>query len=482
MNNLKNDIISGLIWRFLERCGAQGISLVVSIILARLLAPSEFGMIALVTAITNILRVFAESGLGQGLVQKKDLEEGDFSTALIGNIGIAGFLYVGIFFASPWIAKFYDIPELNLVIRVLAINVLIGGVKGILQAEIQRNMQFKRFFWATIIGTIVSAFVGIFMAINHMGVWALVFQQLSNITIDTIILWYALRCKIKAVFSLESLKKLYAYSWKIVVSHLFDQIYVNIYSLAIGKIYTGEDLSYYNKGEGFPHYIASNLNSSIQMVMFPAFSSLQDNKKNIKGLVKKSIKMSTFIVFPMMAGLAAVSEEFISIFLTDKWLPCVPYLKFCCFLYALNPVHIFNLEAIKAIGRSDIYLKLELEKKVIGSLIFLATLPYGLSVMMLGRCLCGICAVFINIHPNKRLLDYGLKEQLVDLAIPFSLSFAMMLCIMMLSNLLSLNLYIKFFVEIFLGIIIYLLGAMIFRVKILDEIFGLVGGMWKKQK
>ncbi len=477
MGSLKTNIISGLIWRFLERCGAQGISLVVSIILARILSPSEFGIVALVTAITNILMVFAESGLGQGLIQKKDANEEDFSTALIGNIFLAITLYTGVFIAAPVIAGFYSMSDLVLVIRVLGINILVGGMKGILHADIQRKMQFRKFFNATIIGTIISAFVGIFMAIRGMGVWALVFQQLTNSIIDTIFLWVASRYKFKWKFSFRRLKSLYKFSWKILASHFLDQIYTNVYSLIIGKVYTKEDLSYYNKGNGFPYYITNNLNGSIQMVMFPALASIQDNKDRVKAAMRKSMRVSAFVVFPMLAGFAAVAAEFISILLTDKWLACVPYLRFACFMYALDPIHTSNLEAIKAMGRSDIYFKLEIKKKAIGILLLLAALPHGLYAMMIGRCLAGICAGFINAYPNKKILNYGIRDQIRDLLPSFLLSIAMSACIISVSIFWNFNIYIKLIVEIFLGMLIYLAGAVFFKIAILNDIWILLKEM-----
>lgn len=480
MGNLKNSVISGLIWRFLERCGAQGISLVVSIILARLLSPSEFGIVALATAITNILMVFAESGLGQGLIQKKNADEEDFSTALIGNIVLAFIIYTGVFLASPVIAGFYNMPDLVLVIRILAINILVGGIKGILHADIQRNMQFRKFFYATIIGTIISAFVGIFMAIHGMGVWALVSQQLTNSVIDTILLWFVSHYKFKIVFSFRRLKFLYTFSWKILASHFLDQIYRNVYSLIIGKVYTKEDLSYYNKGYGFPYYVTNNLNGSIQMVMFPALASIQDNKDKVKAAIRKSMRVSAFVVFPMLAGFAAVSAEFISILLTDKWLACVPYLRFACFMYALDPIHTSNLEAIKAMGRSDIYFKLEIAKKAIGILLLLVTLTQGLYAMMIGMCLGCVCAVFINAYPNKKLLNYGIKDQILDLLPSFLLSMAMSACVMSVSICWNFNIYIKLIVEILLGILIYILGAVFFKITILNDIWTLLREMREK--
>ena len=280
----KGKVISNFIWRFAERCGAQLVSFVVSIVLARLLEPSVYGTVALVTVFTTILQVFIDSGLGTALIQKKNADDLDYSSVFYFNFVVCIILYLGMFIAAPYIAKFYGNISLIPVIRVISLTLIISGVKNIQQAYVSSNMLFKRFFFSTIGGTIVSAFIGIFMAYIGMGVWALVAQQLSNAMIDTMILWITVKWRPKAVFSWERLKSLLAYGWKLLVAVLLDTVYNNLRNLVIGKMYSSADLAFYNQGDKFPKIIVTNINTSIDSVLLPTLSSEQDNSNKDKHL------------------------------------------------------------------------------------------------------------------------------------------------------------------------------------------------------
>ena len=268
-------------WRFFERCGAQGVSFIVSIVLARLIAPEAYGMIALVTVFTTILQVFVDSGMANALIQKKDADDLDFSTVFYFNIVICILLYSVIFFAAPVIAKFYDQPELIAIVRVLCITVVISGVRNVQQAYVSRTMQFKRFFFSTTGGTIGAAVIGITMAYLGLGVWALVIQQIVNATIGTIILWITVKWRPKKMFSLQRLKVLFAFGWKLLVASLIDRVYNELRSLIIGKMYSSADLAYYNRGNQFPNIIVTNINTSIDSVLLPTMSAEQDLARQV---------------------------------------------------------------------------------------------------------------------------------------------------------------------------------------------------------
>ena len=326
----KGKVISNFIWRFAERCGAQLVSFVVSIVLARLLEPSVYGTVALVTVFTTILQVFIDSGLGTALIQKKNADDLDYSSVFYFNFVVCIILYLGMFIAAPYIAKFYGNMSLIPVIRVISLTLIISGVKNIQQAYVSSNMLFKRFFFSTIGGTIVSAFIGIFMAYIGMGVWALVAQQLSNAMIDTMILWITVKWRPKAVFSWERLKSLLAYGWKLLVAVLLDTVYNNLRNLVIGKMYSSADLAFYNQGDKFPKIIVTNINTSIDSVLLPTLSSEQDNKARVKEMTRRAIKTSTYIMAPLMMGLAFCAKTVVELVLTQKWLPCVPFLQIFC--------------------------------------------------------------------------------------------------------------------------------------------------------
>lgn len=414
-NSLSGKALSNMIWRFAERCGAQGVAFIVSIVLARILAPEDYGTIALVTVFTAILNVFIDSGFGTALVQKKNADELDFSTVFYFNIIMCGALYVLMFFAAPYIAAFYDDAELTPVVRVLSLTLVISGVKNIQQAYVSRTLQFKKFFFATLGGTIGAAVLGIIIAYNGGGVWALVAQQIFNAAVDTIILWLTIRWRPKRMFSFKRLKELFSFGWKLLISSLLDTFYNKLRQLIIGYQYSKDDLAYYNKGEQFPLLIVANINSSIDSVLLPTMSKYQDNKEYVKKMTRRSIMTSTFIMAPIMMGLAAVADSLIGLLLKDKWLPCIPYLRIFCITFIFHPIHTANLNAIKAMGRSDLFLKLEILKKAIGLAVLMSTMWFGVMAMAYSLLFTSLTSQIINSWPNKKLLDYSYRDQLKDI-------------------------------------------------------------------
>lgn len=385
MNTVKNSILKNFIWRFAERCGAQLVTFIVSIVLARILAPEDYGTIALVTVFTTILQVFVDSGLGTALIQKKDADDLDFSSVFYFNFAVCLILYLGMFIAAPFIAKFYNDVSLTPVVRVISLTIVMSGIKGIQQAYVSKHMMFKRFFFSTIGGTIFSAFFGIALAYAGFGVWALVAQQLSNTVIDTLILWLTVKWRPKLMFSWTRLKGLLKFGWKLLVSALLDTGYSNLRNLIIGKMYSSSDLAFYNQGDKFPKVIVTNINTSIDSVLLPTMSSAQDDRERVKNMTRRAIKTSTYVMAPLMMGMAFCAEPIVQLVLTDKWLPCVPYLRIFCITYMFWPIHTANLNAINAMGRSDWFLKLEIIKKIMGMTILLSTMWFGV-MAILDKC------------------------------------------------------------------------------------------------
>ena len=360
----ENKTIQNFIWRFLERCGAQGVTFIVSIVLARLLDPSLYGTIALVTVFTTIMQVFVDSGMGNALIQKKDADDLDFSSVFWFNLCMCIILYILMYISAPLIAAFYKTPELTPIVRVLSLILIISGVKNVQQAYVSRNMLFKRFFFSTLGGTIGAAIVGITMACYGFGVWALVAQMLFNATVDTIILWITVKWRPKKQFSIKRLKQLFSFGWKLLLSSLLDTIYNDLRQLIIGKIYSKDDLAQYNQGKKFPQLIVTNINTSIDSVLLPTMSKAQDNPQVVKSMTSRAIKISTYIMMPFMVGIAVCAEPLVRFVLTDKWLPCILFLRIFCITFAFYPIHTANLNAIKAMGRSDLFLILEIIKKL----------------------------------------------------------------------------------------------------------------------
>lgn len=417
--------ISNLLWRFAERCGAQAVSFLVSIILARLLAPEAYGTIALAMVFINILQVFVDSGMGTALIQKKDADDLDFSSVFYFNIAACLVLYAGLFLAAPSIAQFYGDPALTALVRALSLTVVVSGVRNIQQSYVSRHLLFKRFFFSTIGSTLASAVVGIAMAYAGFGVWALVGQSLSNVVTGTIILWATVPWRPRRMFSWQRLKSLLSFGWKLLVSSLLDTGYNNLRSLIIGKLYSSADLAYYNQGDKLPNLVITNINTSIDSVLLPTMANEQDDPARVRSMTRRAIKTSTYVMAPLMMGLAACAEPLVRLMLTEKWLPCVPYLRIFCITYMFWPIHTANLNAIKALGRSDLFLKLEIVKKAVGLVLLLCTMRHGVIAMAYSLLLSSVLSQIINAWPNRKLLRYHYLNQLADILPALLLAYTM---------------------------------------------------------
>ena len=453
-DNLKRKVISGLFWRYMERTLAQGIQLLVTIVLARILMPEEYGTVALISVLINIALVFVQNGFGNALIQKANADSTDFSTAFYFSLGLSLIIYLILYVTAPYVSAFYRNSELTPLIRGLSVSIIIASMGTVQQAYVSRTMQFKKFFFSTLTGTIVSAFTGIGAALMGLGAWALIIQQLTNQSIDTLILWFTSGWRPTKEFSAKSLRHIFTYGWKLLVSGLIDTVYSNLYTLIIGKRFSAGDVGYYEKGRQFPALIIMNVNATIQSVLFPALSSQQSDRSRTKAMTRRAIKTSTFIIFPCMAGLSVIARPLIALVLTEKWLSAVSYLRFFCLIYAVWPVHTANLQAINALGRSDIFLKLEIVKKALGITVLIITIPMGLRAMMIGSCIVCYIGMILNASPNTRLLNYSLVELARDL-MPAALLSAFMAAVILCVGSLIDNDLAKLFVQVILGACVY---------------------------
>ena len=469
----KQKVVSNLIWRFMERFGSQLVAMVVQIILARMLDPAVFGTVAKVTIITTILLVFVDSGMANSLIQKKDPDDLDFSSVFYFNMAFCLVLYAGLFAAAPAIARFYDDAQLTAIVRVLGLTVVVAGVKIVQQAYVSKTLQFKRFFFATLGGTLLSAAVGIVMVFCGFGVWAIVAQQLTNVTVNTAILWLTVGWRPKRMFSFERLKGLLGYGWKLLVSGLLDTVYNKLREIMIAVFYTDADLAYYNRGMTYPNLLVENINASIDSVLLPVLSAEQDHKEQVRNMTRRAIRISTYVMMPMMMGLAVCAEPLIRLLLTEKWLPCVPYLRIFCFSYAFYPLHTANLNAIKAMGRSDLFLKLEIIKKVFGVIILLVTLQYGVYVMALSLLFTSVMSQLINSWPNAKLLDYAYGHQLMDMLPAILLSLVMGAAVYPI-QLFGWSDWVTLPVQVIAGAAVYILGSVIFRLDSFSYLLGIM--------
>lgn len=473
MENIKKTVLSSLVWKLLERGGTQGIQFVVQIILARILSPENYGTIALISIFIAIANVFVQSGFSTALIQRKDTSEEDFSSVFYLSLFTAAIFYLILFVTSPAIAQFYKNNQLIYILRVLSVTLFFGAFNSVQNAMIARKMQFKKLFFSSLGSTIISGIMGIFFAYLGYGVWALVIQQLINQISITLILCFTVEWHPKKVFSFKRVKVLFSFGWKLLASALLETLYANIRSLIIGKLYAPSALGFYNRGDQFPQIIVSNINGSIQSVIFPALSSEQDNIEKIKNLVRRAIMMSSFFIFPMMTILAVTAKSLVIILLTEKWLPCVPFIQIFCASYALWPIHTANLQAINALGRSDIFLKLEIIKKILGTVILVISIFYGIKAIALGMLLSSVMFSFLNAFPNLRLLNYSYIEQVKDI-VPSSIVSLIMGIIVYSFSYLNISVLTIFIIQVLGGILIYILLSKIFKLdsyKYLVQIF-----------
>lgn len=472
-NSLKEKTISGLIWKFSERICAQGVSFVVSIILARLLLPEAYGVISLITIFITICDELIISGLNTALIQKKDADDIDFSTIFYFSFVVSFVLYIGLFLISPFIAKFYNMPLVSPVLRVMGLRLIIGAVNSIQHAYVSRTMQFRRFFYSTIIGTLGSAIVGIFIAYKGGGVWALVAQYCFNSLVDTVVLWFTVRWRPLFVFSWERFKALYSYGWKIFATGIIRTLYNNLRTLIIGKMYTSSDLAYYNKGQSFPSLIATNINGTIDSVLFPSISKRQDDINTMKSMLRRAIKISCYILMPMMTGLAVIAPQLIELLLTKKWLGCVFYLQISCVAFALNPIETENLQAIKALGKSDLALKLEVIKKAIGIILLLSSMKFGVRAIATSLLLSTIISTVINAIPNKMLLNYSIIEQAIDISSSIVLSIVMGGSVILVGCL-DIPLFPLLIIQVIIGLVVYIGLSKVLNIESFNYLYNMV--------
>lgn len=479
-NNIKFKVIYNLFWKLMERGGVQGIQFIVQIVLARLLTPNDYGIISLITIFIAIANVFVQSGFNTALIQKKDVNEEDFSSVFYLSLFVSGIVYYILFITAPFIANFYEEPLLISVIRVLSVILFFGAFNSIQNAVVARKMQFKNLFFSSLGAMTISGIIGIIMAFKGFGVWALVAQQITNQLSTAIILLFTVKWRPQPLFSFERIKVLFSYGSKLLVSSLIDTLFNNLRGLFIGKLYTSSVLGSYNRGQQFPALIVTNIDGSIQSVMLPALASHQDDIKKVKSMVRRSIVTSSFFIFPIMVGLAIIAKPLIIILLTEKWLPAVPFLQIYCFSYALWPIHTANLQAINALGRSDIFLKLEIVKKIVSLIILGVTIKYGVYAIAMGEVFSGLISTVINAYPNKVLLNYSVKEQWTDIVPSLLLSLFMGFIVCGIYYM-DLSVWSTFIIQLITGVISYFGLAKMFKLECYQYLINIIADLLNRK-
>lgn len=453
--NLKQNIVSGMFWKFAERGFGQGVSFVVSLILARLLMPDDYGIVAIVNIFITIADVFLTSGLGASLIQKKEVTQLEFSTIFYCNLILGLLLYLLLFYAAPLIAKIYKIELLTPIIRVFALRLPISAIQSIQIAHISRNMQFRRLFFSTISGTAVSAAVGIWMAYHNYGAWALVTQTLVNVFINTVVLSFTVKWRPTRQFSFATVKPLINYGWKFMTTDLIGTVFNQLSSMVIGFRYTTSDLAYFTKGRSFPQLARDNILATLVGVLFPAISSVGDEFDEVKKIARRTITTTSFLIYPMMFGMIGVSRNMVIVLITEKWLPSVPFILIFCVESMMSVIGTISHLSIKAIGRSDITLKMEFVKKPVYVLFLLIGIRFGPLAIALAILATGLFETALNGFYTHKLIDYGFWEQIRDCLKPLLASTIMYVCIMLVDNV-GLPPISALVMQIVIGVAVYL--------------------------
>ena len=460
----KSSIIANLFWKYSERIGAQVVSFVVTVVLARLLLPDEYGLIAMVTVFITIANVFVSSGIGSALIQKKDADNLDFSSIFFLNTGLSIILYGIIFASAPIVANFYGYKVLTPVMRVMGLIVIVAAMQTVQQAYVSRNMIFKKFFFATLGGTLTSGVAGVVMAFMGFGIWALVAQYMLDMTVNAIVLWFTVKWRPQLQFSTKRVKGLFSFGWKLLCAGLLNTLANQLSQLIIGKMYTSSDLAYYNKGFQFPALIMDNVNSSISAVMFPVVSRAQDDLERLKKLTRQTIRVSSYFVFPMMMGLAAVAEPFVELLLTEKWLFCVPYLRIGCFTYAVTIMQIAIQNAIQALSRTDVFLKMDIIRKVLYISLLIVVMKHGVMAIALLSILTGSFSVVMVAIVSKHMIAYSYREHILD-NLPILIAASIMGLVVYMLQFLGLSVVLTLCIQLPVGIISYIMLSILFKLE-----------------
>lgn len=469
MSSLKDKTVKGVFWSSIDRFTSQGISFVFSLLIARMLMPSDYGVIAMLGIFMAVSGCFIDSGFGTALVRKIDRTEVDFSTVFYFN-NVAAVLFYGLLWiVSPYIAAFYELPLLEDVTKVVGLNLIVGALGGIQGAKLSIAIDFKTRAKISVITNLFTGIIGLFLAYQGHGVWALVFQGLFSNILRTILLWCYVKWSPQWVFSWKSFREMFSFGSKMLASGLLDTTYNNIYTIVIGKCFHSSALGVYSRADGLAQFPSSNITGVLQNVTFPVLSSIQNDEERLAMGYKRLLRLSAFIIFPLMVGLAAVADPFIRLVLTDKWEGTIYYLQILCFALMWYPIHAINLNLLIAKGRSDYFLKLEVIKKIQGVIVLCVTVPLGLVVMCYGRIVVALISLLWNTYYTKGIIGYGYVQQMKDL-MHILIHALLMGAITSYVVSVASTLWLKLILGVLTGMVYYLAGAYLMKFEEMQEL------------
>lgn len=477
--NIKSKTISGFFWKLSQKVLCQVVSFGISVVLARILLPSDYGVVAICSMFLILTGIFIDGGLGTALIQKKNADDLDFCTVFYSGMVLSIVVYIAVFFAAPLIADFFKNKQITSVIRVLALAMPIGTLSGVQNAFVSRQMIFKKFFYSSLIGTFASGAVGLGMALTGFGVWALVGQNLVSTITNTLVLFCIIEWHPKLRFSYERFKVLFSFGWKMAIVNVLTTFFYQLKGYVIGYKYSATQLAYYNRGEGLPGILYNNINGTISDVLFPALSQLQDDKDALRRALSRAMRISSFFLMPALFGLAAISNNLVIIIFSEKWAASIPFMQVICLISCSDILGMANYQAIKAVGRADTLLEMEFVKRPAMFAILIVTMFISPLAIAVGQLLYSIIAFIVNAYPNRKYIDYPIMQQLNDVGKNFVISLLMAIAVYLI-GLIGLNMYVCVGVQVVVGVVLYYSVARLFNKEDYGYVLEFVKNKFKK--
>lgn len=474
--SLNEKTTRALMWSFIESAGGQAIHFIISVVLARLLLPEQFGLIGMLAIFVAVAQTFLHSGFGAALIQKKNTTQADICSIFYFNIAVGVVVAALFWISAPLIADFYSQPILKNLTRFMALQLIINSFGLIQNTLLTKDINFKILTKTTLVGKLISGSIGITLAANGFGVWSLAIQQTASSLFETVFIWFFSSWRPSLVFSFTALKKMFRFGSRLLLSSLLNQIFTNIYTLVIGKFFSPADLGYYTRAKTLNDIPSHTLSNMVSRVMFPVFSTIQDDKKRVKRAMRRSLQMLAMVNTPLMIGISVIAEPLVIVVLSEKWLPCVPYLKLLCFLGIFYPLHLINLNVMQSLGRSDLFLRLEIIKKALIVINIVVTWRFGIIIMIWGMLANTVIAFFMHGFYSGSLIQYGSFEQIKDLAAYFLTAVAMGCCIYIIGLIDIPNIYLLLAIQISSGVMIQVILCYIMKLNAFLELVSYVKG------
>lgn len=470
--NLKKDTTKGVFWSLIERFGTQGVQFLVMLVMARLLSPNDYGVVGLLVVFVSIAQAFVDGGFSQALIRKKDRTEIDNSTVFYFNIVVSVVIYLIFYLFAPYVSVFYNMPTLTPFMRVICLSIIINAFGVVQRALFNANIDFKAQAKASLIAIVISGAIGISLALRGFGPWALVWQQLSNLIVNTLFLWIYSEWRPLLAYSWKSFNELFSFGSKLLATSLLNAIYNNIQTIVIGKLYSAKSLGLYSRAAHFADLPSQQFTSVFMRVTFPVLCKVQDDLERLTSVYRRMLRVSAYIVFPLLIGMAAVAHPMIRVFIGEQWIECAYMLQIICFAEMWYPIHAINLDILQVSGRSDLFLKIEIYKKIVSLALLAISAPFGIIAMCYSNLLSSLICLYINTYYSSKILGISLLSQLKDLFPTISLAMVMFVIVQVVIFFIS-NVFAQLIVGIIVGVVVYVSLSYILRFSELKELISL---------